>query len=181
MGDLLTRVTIWLALGLFAAAQVVRRRPAARTDGAGLWLLTVGWGLYIAHVLLAFGLHYDWSHATAYAETATQTEALTGWAWGGGLYVNYLFSVVWGVELCWWRWAPESYARRAHGAELAMRAFFLFMIVNGAVVFVDGPRRWLGVVIVGVLLVAWRPHRPYTRRLLGLSPWRRPSGLRRHG
>jgi hypothetical protein len=26
-------------------------------------------------------------------------------------------------------------------------------------VFVDGPQRWLGVVIVGVLLVAWRPRR----------------------
>ena len=26
-----------------------------------------------------------------------------------------------------------------------MRVFFLFMIVNGAVVFVSGPQRWLGV------------------------------------
>ena len=159
MGDLLTRVTIWLALALYAASQVARRRSAARTSGAGLWLLTFGWGLYIAHVLLAFDLHYDWSHAMAYAETATLTEALTGWRWGGGLYVNHLFSVVWGLEACWWRWAPESYERRAHEAELAMRVFFLFMIVNGAVVFVSGPQRWLGVAIVGVLLVAWRPTR----------------------
>ena len=157
MGDLLTRVTIWLALGLYAAAQVARRRPPCPASGVGVWLLTFGFGLYMGHVLLAFGLHYDWSHATAYAETATQTEALTGWRWGGGLYLNYLFSAVWGVELGWWRWAPERYERRAHGAELAMRAFFLFMIVNGAVVFVSGPQRWLGVAIVGVLLVAWRP------------------------
>ena len=160
MGELLTRVTIWLALGLYAAAQVARRRRAAATSGAGLWLLTSGWGLYIAHVLLAFDVHYDWSHGTAYAETATQTEALTGWRWGGGLYVNYLFSAVWGVELCWWRWTPESYERRAHWAELAMRAFFLFMIVNGAVVFVSGPQQWLGVLSVAVLLVAWRPCPP---------------------
>ena len=159
MGDLLTRVTIWLALGLYAAAQVARRRPTCPASGVGVWLLTFGSGLYMGHVLLAFGLHYDWSHATAYAETATQTEALTGWRWGGGLYLNYLFSAVWGVELGWWRWAPESYERRAHGAELAMRVFFLFMIVNGAVVFVSGPQRWLGVAIVGVLLVAWRPTR----------------------
>ncbi len=157
MGDLLTRVTIWLALGLYAAAQVARRRSAARSRGAGLWLLTSGWGLYIAHVLLAFDVHYDWSHAMAYAETATQTEALTGWRWGGGLYVNYLFSAVWGVELCWWRWARERYEGRATWLELVIRGFFLFMIVNGAVVFVNGPQRWLGVAIVGVLLVAWRP------------------------
>ena len=159
MDALLTRATIWMALALYAASQVARRRSTAPPSGAGLWLLTSGWGLYIAHVLLAFGMHYDWSHATAYAETATQTEALTGWRWGGGLYVNYLFSAVWGVELCWWGWAPESYERRAHWMELAMRAFFLFMIVNGAVVFVDGPQRGLGVAIVAVLLVAWRPTR----------------------
>ena len=159
MGDLLTRVTIWLALGLFAAAQVARSRSTTPSNGAGLGLVTVGWGLYIGHVVLAFGTHYGWSHATAYAETAAQTEALTGWRWGGGLYVNYLFSAVWGVELCWWRWAPENYERRAHWMELAIRAFFLFMIVNGAVVFVSGPQRWLGVAIVGVLLVAWRPTR----------------------
>ena len=41
-----------------------------------------------------------------------------------------------------------------------MRAFFLFMIVNGAVVFVSGPQQWLGVLIVAVLLVAWRPCPP---------------------
>ena len=33
------------------------------------------------------------------------------------------------------------------------------MIVNAAVVFVDGPQRWLGVAIVAMLLVAWRPTR----------------------
>ena len=159
MGDLLTRVTIWLALGLFAAAQIARRRPAPPTSVAGRWLLTFGWGLYMAHVLLAFNVHYDWSHATAYGETAALTEALTGWRWGGGLYVNYLFSTVWGVELCWWWLSPKRYGNRARGLELAVRGLFLFMIVNGAVVFVNGPQRWLGLAIVGVLLVAWRPAR----------------------
>ena len=157
MGDLLTRVTIWLALALYAASQVARRPSAAKTGELAFWLLSSGWVLYIAHVLLAFDTHYSWSHATAYAETATQTEALTGWRWGGGLYVNYLFSAVWGVELCWWRWARERYEGRATWLELVIRGFFLFMIVNGAVVFVSGPQRWLGVATVGVLLVAWRP------------------------
>ena len=159
MGELLTRVTIWLALGLYAAAQVARRRRTAATSGAGLWLLTSGWGLYITHVLLAFDVHYGWSHATAYAETATQTEALTGWRWGGGLYLNYLFSAVWGLEAYRWRWAPESCDTRTHWLELTIRGFFLFMIVNGAVVFVNGLLRWLGMAIVAALLVAWRPRR----------------------
>ena len=164
MGDRLTLVTIWLALGLYAAAQVERRRSASAISGLGLRLLTLSWGLYIGHVLLAFDVHYDWSHATAYAETAAQTEVLLGRRWGGGLYLNYLFSAVWGTEMCWWRWAPESYEGRAHRLELAIRVFFLFMIVNGAVVFVNGPQRWLGVAIVGVLLVAWCPAALLQRR-----------------
>ena len=157
MGDVLTRVTIWLALGLYAAAQIVRRRMPTTTSWVSPWLLTCGWGLFVSHVVLSFGVHYDWSHATAYAETAAQTEALTGWRTGGGLYLNILFGVVWGLEACWWWLAPEHYATRSHRVELAMRTVFLFMIVNGAVVFVAGPRRWLGLAIVGVLLVAWRP------------------------
>ena len=156
MGDLLTRVTIWLALGLFAAAQVERRRVVP-TSMTGRWLFSVGCSLYLAHVVLAFDVHYAWSHAVAYAETAAQTEAFTGLRWGGGIYVSYLFSAIWVGETAWWWLAPQGYHTRAHRLDLAMRAFFLFMILNGAVVFVNGPLRWLGGAIVVVLLVAWRP------------------------
>ncbi len=157
MGDLLTRVTIWLALGLFAAAQIERRRAAPATSMTGRWLFSVGCSLYLAHVVLAFDVHYGWSHAIAYAETAIQTEAFTGLRWGWGIYVSYLFSAIWVGETAWWWLAPEGYHTRVHRLDLAMRAFFLFMILNGAVVFVSGPQRLLGVAIVVVLLVAWRP------------------------
>ena len=157
MGDLLTRVTIWLALGLFAAAQIERRRAAPATSMTGRWLFSVGCSLYLAHVVLAFDVHYGWSHAIAYAETAIQTEAFTGLRWGLGIYVSYLFSAIWVGETAWWWLAPEGYHTRVHRLDLAMRAFFLFMILNGAVVFVSGPQRLLGVAIVVVLLVAWRP------------------------
>ena len=157
MSDLLTRVTIWLALGLFAAAQIERRRAAPATSMTGRWLFSVGCSLYLAHVVLAFDVHYGWSHAIAYAETAIQTEAFTGLRWGLGIYVSYLFSAIWVGETAWWWLAPEGYHTRVHRLDLAMRAFFLFMILNGAVVFVSGPQRLLGVAIVVVLLVAWRP------------------------
>lgn len=159
MGDALTRVTIWLALALYAAAQMRRRIPPTATSTRGLWPLAAGCALYLAHVVLAFDVHYGWSQATAYAETAAQTEAVIGWRWGGGIYVNYVFGLAWIVEACWWGWARVSYEGRDRWLELVVRGFFLVMIVNGAVVFVEGPQRWLGVVIVAVLLVAWRPTR----------------------
>lgn len=156
MGDLLTRVTIWLALGLYAAAQVDRRRLGT----TGRWLFSVGCVLYLAHVVLAFHVHYEWSHAIAYSDTAVQTEAFTGLRWGWGIWVSYLFSALWVSETTWWWLAPDRYVTRARWMGRSMRALFLFMILNGAVAFVDGPLRWLGVAIVGVLLLAWRPRRP---------------------
>ena len=151
MGDLLTRVTIWLALGLFASAQVGANGWSARSFQLSL----AGWVLFVTHALLAFGTHYEWSHAVGYAATAAQTAELTGFDWGGGLYVNYLFGLVWLAELMWcWR-DHEGYMHRARWVGHAARGFFFFMIVNGAVIFVPGPQRWLGVVLVGVLAWAW--------------------------
>jgi len=150
-GDLLTRLTIWLALGLYVSSQV------ARPSRTGRRLSAVGCVLFAAHVVLAFQVHYGWSHATALRETASQTEALTGVRTGSGLYVNYLFGLAWLAEVWWWTRAETSYLNRPGWVELAGRAFFLFMIVNGAVVFVDEPQRWLGIALAGVLVYAWRP------------------------
>ncbi len=150
-GDLLTALTIWLALGLYASSQVTRPSRASR------WLSVAGLTLFVAHVVLAFQVHYGWSHATALRETAAQTKALTGVGTGSGLYVNYLFGMAWLAEVCWWTRAETSYLHRPGWVDLTMRAFFLFMIVNGAVVFVDEPQRWLGLALVAVLVYAWRP------------------------
>ena len=154
MDETLTRVTIWLALGLYAANELLGR---SGPEGRVRWLLTLGCGLYLAHVALAFQVHHDWSHTVAVAHTAAQTQALVGWHWDGGIYINYLFSIIWVGETAWWWLSPQRYCNRTRWLEPALRAFFLFIIVNGAVVFVDGPQRWLGMAIVGVLLVAWLP------------------------
>ena len=50
MDDLPTRLSIWLALTLFVAAQVARRGPTAPSV-AGLWLFAVGWVAFAGHVL----------------------------------------------------------------------------------------------------------------------------------
>ena len=83
--------------------------------------------------------HHGWSHAAAYAYTAARTDELLGLRWGGGLWVNYAFTILWVGEALWWQMWPESHARRPRAWKPAVRGAFLFMIVNGAVVFVDGP------------------------------------------
>ena len=155
-GALLTRLTIWASLIAYTAGEVGR---------GGLWIAmnedrsrlvwTLGCLLYMAHVAVAFQYDYGWSHAMAHAETARQTEALFGVGWGVGIFVNYLFTVLWGVEAAWWWVAPATYRTRTGWTERAVRAIFLFMILNGAVVFVDGPMRWLGVSLVMALATTW--------------------------
>ena len=88
-----------------------------------------------------------------------QTEALFGVATGIGLWVNYAFTLLWIGEAAWWQALPASYARRASAWTPAVRGAFLFMIVNGAVVFVSGPRRLLGIAVVAALIWIWRSPR----------------------
>ncbi len=146
--------TIWAALFLYAAGEYGRTRRPPATWARPIWLL--GALVHLAHVAAAFAIHHDWSHAAAYAHTAARTDALVGLDWGGGLWVNYAFLAVWVGEGLWWQLGRTHYEGRPRGWSLAVRAAFLFMIANGAVLFVEGPRRLLGVGVLVALLWIWR-------------------------
>lgn len=110
--------TIRLSAVVYAAALYAywRHHPYAR------WLSAAAYALYLAHVYLAFDQRYGWSHAAAYAETARQTRELFGLDWGGGIYFNYAFTLLWPVDF--------FYPRRGW-----LHAFLIFMFVNGVFVF----------------------------------------------
>lgn len=149
--------TIWVALAGFVAGQagVGRHR---RTASAPHWLWPIWcFGLIacVVHILLAMGSHHHWSHASAVADTARQTEAVYGLAWGGGLYVNYLFVIVWLSELMWWRLDPERYFAQPAWSRRALRGFYLVMVFNAAVVFAAPDRRLAGLAMTAALVAAW--------------------------
>ena len=155
-GHFLVSTTIWSALGAYVASEAGRagRGTILGPTGSRV-MLTVGCLLYLAHVAAAFSSEHAWSHTAAYENTARQTEAVFGLDWGGGLYVNYAFSALWVSEAAWWWLAPNSYLERRRWILVTVRSVFLVMIVNGAVVFVDGPMRWVGLAIVGSLVATW--------------------------
>src|SRR5262245_14058765 len=102
MDEGLTRGTAWLALSLYAGGDLARAFGGGQRGRA--WsrcLVSLGCVVFGAHVICAFQFHHHWSHAAAYADTARQTAELTGWKWGGGLYINYLFALVWLGEVIW--------------------------------------------------------------------------------
>ena len=160
-GDAVTRWTVRLALLFYAATLALRlSRPSARRVARVLW--TAGCLLFLAHVAAAFHYFHGWSHAHAYDQTARQTGEMFGVYSGVGLYLNYLFTLLWAADVAWWWRGTDAYDRRPRGIELALHAFMLFMAFNGAVVFARGPARWVaaGVFALLVFLAIRRMRRP---------------------
>jgi hypothetical protein len=159
--ELLTRWTVRLSLLLYAAtlaALLIRRfRPGIIREARLTW--TAGCALLWLHLAAAFHFYHRWSHEAAYEATAQDTEATIGWAFGGGVYFNYLFALVWTMDVAyWWSRAPQAYFRRARWLSALMHGFLIFMVVNAAVIFVDGAPRWVAVaVLLGFVILALIP------------------------
>ena len=111
-----------------------------------VWLF--GSLLLLVHTLVAFGATHGWSHAAAYQHTAEQTRAFTGLDWGGGLYLNELTVALWLGDALWRMLAPMSYARRSAWIDGTLHAWLLFMAINGAIVFAEGPTRWVSAAVL---------------------------------
>lgn len=147
----MVRASVWLAVACYVVSALGQR--IAPRGVRLVW--TAGCGAFLVHVASAFHVHYNWSHVAALEHTARRTAELTGWAFGGGLYANYLFAALWLADVLWWWLAPASYRRRSGAIDLGLHAYLLFMVFNGAVVFARGPVRWLGLAatLVGIASV----------------------------
>ena len=147
------RGTMILATIDWAIAEALMRR-SPRLDRVARACWSMGLALAVTHVLLAFHFVYAWNHEAAIAATARQTAEVVGWAWRDGIFVNYVFLAFWLVEAVWWWISPQSHASRSNRFEIARFALFVFMFINGAVVFASGVGRTVGVVSVAVALSA---------------------------
>jgi hypothetical protein len=166
-GQAATVWTVRAAVALYAVGLALRANAPARRPWLGRARLawTLGFVAFLLHVGCAFHFYHHWSHAAAYEATARQAAAVTGLAWGGGLYANYLFALVWGADVGWWWAAPAGYTGRSRWLEWAVQGFLAFIAFNATVVFAAGPVRWLG--LTAALLVAaglaWRAIRRAAR------------------
>lgn len=151
-GEDLTRWTAWLALVLYAGALLLRWHAGKRHLARLAW--TAGCLVFLAHVSCAFSFYHHWSHAAALADTARQTEDSLGVAWGWGIYLNYLFTLLWLADAAWWWRGLDRYDGRGRLMEWIIQAFFAFMFFNATVIFGSGPGRWLGVGVFAVLAFA---------------------------
>lgn len=125
-----------------------------RRDAAARIAWTAGCLLYLAHVAAAFEYRHHWSHTAAYESTAQQTADVFGVDWGGGLYFNYVFTILWIADVFWWwRAGLDRYCARRRSLHLAVQIFFAFMFFNGAIVFGSPLMLWLGSASILILIV----------------------------
>ena len=154
-GELVTRSTVWLALTIYVIHEALSAARRYQKHTTILWCLSAaGCVFFLAHVAAAFHYFYDWSHAVAYADTARQTKEFTGWNSGGGIYLNYLFALIWTSEVAWSA-TPRGCSPRPAIWVWTVRAFFLLMIFNGAFFFVRGNVRWFGLLLCFSLMGSW--------------------------
>jgi hypothetical protein len=151
-GPLITLWSIRVACVLYfisIAAWITRKTESMRM----VW--TIAFIFYLVHVAAAFHSYHHWSHDAAYEETARQTAELFGMRWGGGLYFNYLFTVVWAGDVLWIWLDPAGHRRRPRWISAAIQTFLAFMFFNATVVFAEGWVRWLAVILTAGLGLLW--------------------------
>lgn len=146
IGELLTRWSVRLAMLLYATTFAVRWSTPRTRSRQGLARLawTAGCVAFLVHVVSSFAFYHHWSHADAYAATARRSAEMTGLAWGGGLYGNYAFTLLWVADVLWW-WCGgmARYEARGRAAAWFLHGFMAFIAFNATVIFATGFVRWI--------------------------------------
>ncbi len=156
-GELLTRITIWLALAGYAigASVYLLSRGRRSWDAAARMAWTFGCASLMTHVAFALHYYHNWSQASAYRETARQTAEMTGLDWGGGLFINYALLLGWVIDVVWSLRSLDAYRNRSWVLAAAWQGFLFFIIFNATVVFKTGPLRWIGLGLCLWLAFLW--------------------------
>jgi len=150
-GDFLIRNTVRLALVYWAIAVALMIRSLSSTARLA-W--TLGCVAYLVHVAVAFEYAHHWSHREAFRHVETVS------GYGEGIFVSYLFTLVWAADVLWWWVNAEGYRQRPRWVAWAVHGFMVFVIVNATVVFESGLTRWVSAAVLLALLVClgagWR-------------------------
>jgi hypothetical protein len=148
LDDDLTRYTVRLALGYYAAAvtlMLLLEPPEWLAAGGrgrlARWCWTLGWLTYLVHLFMAFHHVHHWSHGAA----VHHTQELSGF--GPGIWFSHLFTLLWTADVLFWWLRPASYATRPPWVDWIVHGFMAFIVFNATVVFETGFIRWAGIAL----------------------------------
>ena len=137
-GGQLTFWTARLAMFLYLLGLAVRLLHVRGRLNLARSMWTAGFAVFLLHVACAFHFAHHWSHADAYAATGRRTAEFIGVDWGGGLYFNYAFMLVWSADVCWYWLALRAYETRPWAVAGGVHVFMAFMAFQATVVFAGG-------------------------------------------
>ena len=161
--ETLIAFSIWLSMGgYFGSLLILIISSATHAGTLAKWSYCIGCAAFLVHVISAFHHSYQWSHQNAWLQTAIETEELTGHRSGHGIYLNYAFAAVWILDSVSWLRRGSATIHRHRSFGIALHSFFLFMIINGGIVFADGFSRHLTSMLLLSLIaaLAYRTIRP---------------------
>jgi hypothetical protein len=153
-GDWLIAWSIrWAMLAFFVVLAWLVSRPSGQALNFNWKLVwTAGFLLSVLHVLAAFHFVHHWSHREALLATAVETQQKLGFDYGIGVYFNYLFLAVWGLDILY-AWCPVKWSSKfVERLVMAGRCYLLFIAFNSLVVFESGWLRIFGAVASALIL-----------------------------
>jgi hypothetical protein len=153
-GEDLTRETVWIALLFYfiAAAMMLRldwRDWLGKTPEGRIarWSWMLAWAAFVIHVGVAFHFYHHWSHAEAVEHVRERSGV------GEGIFVSYLFTLAWTIDVAWWWLRPTSYGNRPRWIDRVLHAFMFFMVFAATVIYGEGPVRLFGAVFCSLLFL----------------------------
>jgi hypothetical protein len=160
------RVSLWcircsILFLVVAFGRQLTGRPKTERLNATIWL--IGALFAAAHSLGSLATFHHFSQAEAFESTAQQTQDLLGFRFGAGLYVNYVFVVVWLFDALFRMFQRDRYQQLPTWYHYSVEGFLAFIAINGTIVFKSGWLRWTAIACIAVLIgLAWRNHRHAT-------------------
>tara|TARA_R110002049_G_scaffold50370_3_gene143050 strand:+ start:83257 stop:83784 length:528 start_codon:yes stop_codon:yes gene_type:complete len=155
-GEALLRLTVRVAVACYLWRTILqvgtRFRRVSRVQFV-VW--TTGCLFYLLHVGLAFTFVHAWSHQAALEHTAAETARITEIRRGEGLWVNYLFTILWLADVARLGRAVMLDQTTHRTTDLFVAAFFGFIFFNATVVFGPPAYRWIAVPACAAIVFAW--------------------------
>ena len=128
-GDFCIRNTVRLALIYWSIAAALMLRSLSSTARLA-W--TLGCVAFLVHVAMAFEHAHHWSHVEAFRHVETVS------GYGEGIFVSYMLTIVWTVDVLWWWLKMRRYLHRQRWVGWMVHGFMVFVIINETVVFENG-------------------------------------------
>ena len=169
LGEAVLRGSIQLAVVcyLVRVAILLRGRQSEWPTVAECAVWTLGCAFYLIHLYAAFAHVHFWSHAAAVQHTAEETARVTGIRRGDGVWVNYVFTIIWVADCLRLITARLRHQKTNRRINRGTQIIFAFIVFNATVVFGPAVYRWLLLPVVAIL---WWMH-----RLAGRPSLKRPD------